>query len=459
VSPELVDARSGAARWQAPFDAAITDVFQVQGEIAGRVAEALNVELGDKEERALTERPTANLDAYDAFLRAEAASRRLTTNDPAALRRALLYYQQAVKLDSSFALAWGRISRAHATLYSTSSSSPADSAAADQAAQRALALAPGVPDSHLALGHYFSSVLLNPRKALEEYRRGLELAPNQADLLSISTIPLQALGRWEEAAATARHSLRLDPRSARVATRVARAMIMLRRYGEAEAAADAGVRLDSSSPDPVWMKAMSKIVQGDLEGAREVHRNASPALDRVALVAYVAHFWEMAWTLERRDLDLLASLSPEPFGGERSDWGLSLAQAWALKGDSTRARQYADTSRAAFQRMISRSARNTQDFALLGLSLAYLGRYDEAVAAAKQSLALQAAKVDKYSWGYSQLNLARVYAMAGRRSEAIQSLEELLEVPLFVTPGWLRIDPTFASLRGDPRFDRLAEIR
>ena len=459
VSPELVDARSGAARWQAPFDAAITDVFEVQGEIAGRVAEALNVELGDQEERALTDRPTGNLPAYDAFLRGEAAGRRLTTNDPAALRRALHYYEQAVKLDSTFALAWSRISRAHSTLYSTSSSSPADSAASDDAARRAMTLAPGAPESHLALGHYFNSVVIDPHKALEEYRRGLALAPNHADLLSISTIPLQALGRWEEAAATARHALRLDPRSPRIALRVARAMIILRRFDEADAAADAAVRLDSSSPDPVWMKAMAHVVRGDLDGARAVHRSAPTALDRVTFVAYVAHFWELAWTLDRRDLDLLASLSPEPFGGERSDWGLSLAQAWALKGDSARARQYADTARASFQRMISRSARNSQDFALLGLSLAYLRRYDEAIAAAKQSLAQQGPRLDKYAWGYSQLNLARVYAMAGRRAEAIESLEALLEVPLFVTPGWLRIDPTFASLRGDPRFDRLADIR
>jgi len=164
----------------------------------------------------------------------------------------------------------------------------------------------------------------------------------------------------------------------------------------------------------------------------------------------------MAWTLEPRDLDLLSRLSPEPFGGQRSDWGMALAQAWALKGDTARSRIYADSARLAFEQMVRLTPRNDQNMGLLGLSFAYLGRYDQAVAAAQRSVALRGLDTDKYSGGYNQLQLARVYAMAGRRDQAIEALETLLTTPLFVTPGWLRIDPTFALLRGDPRFQRLA---
>jgi TolB-like protein/tRNA A-37 threonylcarbamoyl transferase component Bud32 len=455
VSPELVDARSGAAKWQAPFDAAITDVFQVQGEIAGRVAQALNVELGVREEQALSARPTGNLEAYDAFLRGDAATRQFTTLDPAALRRGLLYYGQAVKLDSSFALAWSRVSRAHSVLYSTSSSSPADSAASEQAASRALTLAPNLPDGRLALGAYYNQVLFHRAQAIEEYRKALTLAPNDANLIGAHVVPEQALGRVEEAAMHAREAFRLDPRSTQAAQRVARTLIYLRRFDEATAAADAAERLNPASPDAVWTKVMAYVAKGDLDGAHAVYRHTSPELDRVALVAFVAHIWEMAWTLERGDLDLLSSLSPEPFGGERTDWGLALAQAWALKGDSARARIYADSARVAFQHMISRSTRNDQDFALFGLSLAYLGRYEEAIAAGQHALVPHDPRAIGVP-GYNQFNLARIYAMAGRRDSAIATLERVLKIPHYVTPGWLRIDPTFASLRGDPRFQRLA---
>jgi tetratricopeptide (TPR) repeat protein len=109
--------------------------------------------------------------------------------------------------------------------------------------------------------------------------------------------------------------------------------------------------------------------------------------------------------------------------------------------------------------MTTRTPRNDQNVGLLGLSLAYLGRYGEAIASAKHAVALRTLDRDKYSGGYNQFQLARVYAMAGQRDSAITALEGLLKIPFFVTPGWLRIDPTFASLRGDPRFRKLAEGR
>jgi tetratricopeptide (TPR) repeat protein len=205
------------------------------------------------------------------------------------------------------------------------------------------------------------------------------------------------------------------------------------------------------------MKVMAYVAIGDLDGAHRVYRQVSPQLDRVALVAYVAHIWEMAWTLEPPDLDLLTSLTPEPFAGQRTDWGLALAQGWALKGDSARSRIYADTARVAFEGMLRRSARNAQDYALLGLSLAYLGRYSEAIREGRRAVAGRNQALANAD-AYHLTMLARIYAMAGKRDEAISTLEELLERPFYVTPGWLRIDPTFAGLRSSPRFRRLAEM-
>jgi tetratricopeptide (TPR) repeat protein len=244
----------------------------------------------------------------------------------------LVYYEQAVQLDSSFALAWTRVSRARALLYFISSSDPADSAAADIASRRALTLAPSLPDARLASGEYYYRILGDNARALQEFERGRELAPRDANLIAVSSVPLQSLGRWDEALAHSREAVRLDPRSTRTALRLARVLIVLRRYDDALAAADAGLKLDPTTPDAVWMKAMAYAAKGDLQGIHSLYRSTPPELDRAALVAYVAHFWEMAWTLERRDLDLLSRLSPEPFAGQRGDWGLALAQAWALKG-------------------------------------------------------------------------------------------------------------------------------
>ena len=77
VSPELVQVSTASTKWQAPFDAPLTDVFQVQADVAARVAEALGVALGAGERERLAEQPTENLAAYDAFLKGEEAAGKL----------------------------------------------------------------------------------------------------------------------------------------------------------------------------------------------------------------------------------------------------------------------------------------------------------------------------------------------------------------------------------------------
>ena len=133
VSPELVRVAPGAApttTWQQAFDAGLTDVFQVQADIAGKVASALDVALGASQKQALTEKPTTNLAAYDAFLKGEAVSQSIGVADPATLRIAAGFYEQAVVLDSTFAQAWAQLARAQIYYYYIGTATPAGAEAA-----------------------------------------------------------------------------------------------------------------------------------------------------------------------------------------------------------------------------------------------------------------------------------------------------------------------------------------
>src|SRR5262249_2146328 len=150
VSPELIQVSTGATKWQQPFDASLTDVFQVQADIAGRVAEALNVALGSTAREKRAERPTQNLAAYEAFLKGEAAYAQ--GNNPITLREAVGYFEQAVALDTTFAVAWAGLSQAQSFLVGTTSYSAARADQSRSAAERALALAPNRPEGFIALG-------------------------------------------------------------------------------------------------------------------------------------------------------------------------------------------------------------------------------------------------------------------------------------------------------------------
>lgn len=145
VSPELVEVvANGSAqnRWQHSFDAPLTDVFAVQGEIAREVADSMRVVLSGTQRARLASAPTDVPEAYDAFLRGEAAAGAGASASPSRLRQAIAFYRRAVELDSTFVDAWAHLASASTSLYSNGFPSPELERQALDAATRAAALDP-----------------------------------------------------------------------------------------------------------------------------------------------------------------------------------------------------------------------------------------------------------------------------------------------------------------------------
>jgi serine/threonine protein kinase/Flp pilus assembly protein TadD len=454
VSPQLIQASSEDAKWQQSFDAPLTDVFQVQADIAGRVASALNVALVDSAQRQLAERPTANLAAYDAFLRGDAISEKLSSNDPLALRRATEYYGQATAIDPGFHLAWSRMARAYAKLYFTGSTSSEIGELSRKAAERALELAPDHADAHVAVGDYYSLVAADFQRARAEYDEGLRLSPSDADLLTAAALNQQSLGQWDAALISLRRAAILDPRSLTTGRRLAFTLLWLRKYAEAQEVADRTLALAPDNIAVLETRAMIDLGKGDDAAARALVATSGTRIDPTALVAHFAIYWDLYWVLDDAQQQLLSRLSPAAFadGGNRS---IVLAQTYQLRGDSLRMRAYADTASVAFERTISSVPLDAQIRAFHGLSLAYLGRRAEAIREGKKAVELQPASKDGYSGPYYQHILVRIYLLTGEKQKALDALEPLLRIPYFLSPGWLKVDPTFAPLRAEPRFQKL----
>ncbi len=458
VSPELVEVASGAAprtKWQQPFDAAITDVFQVQADIAGKVASALNVALGSSQQQTLTEKPTQNLAAYDAFLKGE-ASQGLTIQDPPTLRSAITHYERAVAIDSTFVQAWAQLARANASYYYNVTPTPAGDEAARRATERALALAPGRAESQLALGTYLENVKHEHARALEAFETGLKAAPGSAELLTSATLAEQSLGRWDAALKHLERASALDPRSPVTARRLAQTLIRLRRYPEAIAAADRGLALAPTNLDLLENKAMAHLAQGDFAGAQAVIRSAPAEVEPTALVAAFGNYWDLCWALDDPEQQLLLRLPVGAYDGDRGTWGGVIAQTYYLRGDVTKARAYADSGIAGYAETLKATPDDPQRRVFLGLMLAYLGRKADAIREGERAAALVAGLHDGYMGPYIQHQLARIYVLAGEPDKAVDQLETLLKTPYFLSPGWLRIDPNFAPLRSNPRFQKLA---
>ena len=457
VSPELIQVSTASTKWQQPFDASLTDVFQVQADVAGKVAQALGVALGADEQQHLTERPTQNLAAYDAYLRGEEVSAGMSTGDPVAMRRAVAFYQQAVALDSNFAVAWTQLSRAYSTVYGNGSANPTDARAARQAADRALALAPSGPGGRLALAEYYRQVEVNNEKVLEQATAGLRTASANTDLIVNVALAEAALGRWEPALEHLRRAEQLDPRSVQTARRLGTFLLFLRRYAEARQAYDHALALASANLTVLEFKAMVSLAEGELPGAQAVLRSAPREVDPAVLVAYVATFYDLFWVLEPDQLKLLLTLNPEPFGDDRGVWGLALAGAYARLGDQRRARAYADSARVAVEDQLRQTPQNAGLHTELATALAYLGHKPEAIAEGQRALAMSPVAKNGFTGPYLQHQLARIYIILGEPEKALDQLEPLLKIPYYLSPGWLKIDPTFDPLRKNPRFLKLLE--
>ena len=454
VSPELVQAATGSTRWQEPFDAPLTDVFQVQADIADRVASALDVALGDDARHGLAAKPTESLAAYDAYLKGEAASEGMAVTDPAGLRRAIAFYQQAVALDSGFVPAWAQLARAEVAIYSFGAPIPEVAAQARAAANRANALRPDRPEAHVALGVYYRAVQGDNRRSLAAFEAGLELAPTNVDLLGGAGLAEQALGRWEASLQHLRRAAELDPRSALSAMRTAITLLLLRRFPEAQAEAERGLALAPTNITTTALRALVAIGQGDLAGAQAVIRAALPKVDPAALLAFFGTIEDLYWVLNDAQQRRLLTLPPSAYDGDRGTWAIVRAQTYWLRGDTAKARMYGDSAQLVFAdqlRVAPGDARHVQR----GLALAYLGRKAEAIQEGKRGVALWPISRDANIGPYQQHQLVRIYLLLGEPEKALDQLEPLLRIPSFLSPGRLRIDPSFVPLRGNPRFERL----
>jgi TolB-like protein/Flp pilus assembly protein TadD len=445
VSPELIRVATADAEWQQPFDAPLTDVFQVQADIAGRVAQALDVAIGSRQQLALDQRPTQNLAAYDAFLKGKA--QRALGRDPATLRRAVNFFEQAVALDSTFVAAWAALSESASAFLAIGAIWERAADRAHDAADRAIALDPKHPDGHRALGDYYL-VARNPARAAESYSKGLALAPDDADLLrGLGEVALSA-GRWDQAVEQLRRSLSLDPRSAITADALGSTLLWLRRYDEALHAINRALAVEPASLSAIQHKAMVFLGRGDLEAARALLAEPPAGVDLPAFVVFMSSIWDLYWPLTAEQRSLVKRLRPSAFDGDAGAWGLALAGVYDVEGDMHRAAAYGDSAATALEQQLAASPKDPHRLVLLGVALAYQGRKAEAVRRGRQG-------VELLPRGYFLHQLARIYILTGDAEKAIDTLERLLAMPYYLSPGWLRIDPAFDPVRKHPRFQQL----
>jgi eukaryotic-like serine/threonine-protein kinase len=478
VHPELVRVADQASVWSEAVEGPLTDVFQLQASVAEHVAAALDVALGDGDgdrRVVVSVRPTANVAAYDAYLRGLAYA--AAPQETRASRRAVAEeFERAVALDSGFAAAHARLAIAYVHEHNSSGTRTRGMMErAHASANHALALDSSLVESRLAQ----ALVLEWDGDGEGAYRAVLvaqRIAPGNAEVaLRLGYIALQ-LGRDEEAIAAFRRAEQLEPRMALAPGMLAAAYEAVGQYEDALAARERAIALEPMvTAHFVNQAAIHLLWHADTAAARQSLDRADPGplVEALALLPNPHRGGRTLWigvlppaVLRAKDTMTLAAFLRE---GQTPDlFQLMKARHFWMTGRPARARAHADSIIAILAPALRRGEPDTAS--LLGLytkrttlaeALAYAGRPNDAAP-------LLDSYVDSVRGGWSRTYILRpAYALVtaayvdvliGRPDSAVARLEEALRTPpgpRWISPALLRADPWWAPLRGHAGFERL----
>jgi non-specific serine/threonine protein kinase len=317
ITTQLIDTQNGYHIWSERFDRDAPDVFAVQDEIAGRIAEVLQLKIG---EAAARRAPTADLEAYDYYLR----GRKAFHLHGRGIEEALRMFERAVELDPAYARAWAGIAESLAFLYQWHGGREELLQRADEASRRALELDPGSADARTARG--MTLAMRRDWAAAEaELEAAVRIDPKHFEAYYHHARVSVVQGKFAQAARLFEKAADVRPEDYQALLLLGQVYGQLDRRDEQRSAYARGVeiarrQLDLNPTDSrAWYLGASALVElGDEASALEWARRALEAAPGDPGTLYnLGCFWARAGRLEQA-LDLLERTVEARFG--QKDW-------------------------------------------------------------------------------------------------------------------------------------------
>jgi TolB-like protein/Flp pilus assembly protein TadD len=459
INVQLIRAANDEHLWAESYDRKLDDIFGVEREVAQNIALALNAKLSGAEEQVLAQKPTDNSAAYEAYLRGKAL---MWEGNEDALRTAIQSYEEAVRLDPQFALAWAGLSSAQSVGFYYMGPTPAARAAAEQSLAKAEALQPELPEIQLAranLGYF----VIGDNKGVRDVLQQLHLIwPNNAEVIQLLAFTYQRLGQWQKAIDAFDQVIVLNPRYLQVRKFAAYTRCDVRDWPGAQRIVEEALRIWPSDINLLGIKAQIFQANGQLDQAQLIMDKLTP--DRLDYDA-VGAVWYQA-KLRRKPATALKLFEPLARRTDSvNEWvrdAKIFGELQELSGNTAAARATFITLRGATEAILREQPESVRSLSLLSSALAGLGERDAAVQAIDKAISLQSQ--DARTQPFYQETKARILAHFGDKDGALAILPHLLEISyeggLFgppLTPALLRLDPDWDNLRDDPRFEKLCE--
>ncbi len=449
VNAQLVRPGTGQTLWANAFESEASDLFALQAKVAAGIAGALHGNLTDEERAILAPAAPRRGEGYAFYMRARTILNRGRMGR-AEMDETARILEEAIRHDPDFAPAHAQLSILHMIYYSFGRDRTDQRLGlAHQAAEAARRLAPEAPETLLAFGEYYYRGYRDYGRALPYLRRALELAPNNVEVLTTTSLMERRQGRWEDALAKLRQAGEADPLNPRLHYNITTTLWYLRRYEEAAAHVEAAIQRNG----PQFILA---DVRGDLhvawkgrtaEAWEAVNHRAPGAVspeialaNRVRLLCLDGRFAEAEQELERSSfarLDgQLAYFTRESLAAE-------------ILTEAGRAPEAAARWQKALGELEEMAAARPSDPRLRSLhavALAGCGRTSEALAEAQAAVELAPLARDAFDGAYFLERLALVQLRCGRGEEAAATIRRVLAVPGRLSLASLRLSPEWRGL-------------
>lgn len=452
---QLIKASDESHLWAKEYNSKWSDVFSLQSEVAQKIASELEVLLTPEEIEKMAEKPTENLDAYQAYLRGcyYAGQPHFSSSDKA---KALQGFQEAVDLDTTFALAYAELARIHARLFFLRQDlSEVRLEKAKQAAEKALRLGYDQPRVHLAIGYYYLYAFRDDVQALKHLEIAEKSLPYDYEILVEKGSIIVIKGRWEENIQLLERAQKISPDDASVLTDLAEAYWATRRYREAVDACNKAIEL---SPNSVWPYLFKVFTYWSWKGSNKESRDALKA------VSPANEWYLFSWYFQEvgdRNLQQALHLADttKAWGVWNKMWTIPratlLATIYEYQGESELAlKNYRDAAEI-LEKNVAEAPDDPRYHSALGIAYAGLGKKNEAISEGIKAVTLLPVSEDAmYGLGFLQ-DLAIIYTMTGEYGLALEKLEQLLSIPSWITPTWISWDIRFTALKSYPEYKRL----
>src|SRR6266496_3871107 len=342
VNVQLIRAATDEHLWAESYNRKLDDVFGVEAEVASAIADQLNAKLSGTEQKAVTDKPTQNAAAYDAYLRGLSIEHKQYGYE--AYQQAARDYAEAVQLDPNFAFAWARLAVLRSFLFFNAVDPNTNTAGAvKEAADRAMALAPEAGESWIAQGAYRYRVLRDFAGAVTAYKQAQIRLPNNSYLLQNLAFVQRRLGLWQEAEATFKKALELDPRDFQLLGSLGGEFYTyLRRFDDARTAMDRALEISPDSASVRASKAVTFQNEGRLdEAAQELAKIPSDTMEdfvltpRINQALYERHFDTASSIIERKLSSVPAGQPLDPVT-ELALVQLGFCQQWTGRDEDAR---------------------------------------------------------------------------------------------------------------------------